>query len=68
MTTIALKLNSQLTIRKYAEKSERNEMDRACGTYDRRSADEVLVGRVEGKRSLGGPRRRWEDNIKTDRQ
>jgi hypothetical protein len=26
----------------------------------------VLVGRPEGKRPLGGPRRRWEDNIKTD--
>jgi hypothetical protein len=26
----------------------------------------VLVGRPEGKRSLGRPRRRWEDNIKLD--
>jgi hypothetical protein len=26
----------------------------------------VLVGRSEGKRQLGRPRRRWEDNIKTD--
>jgi hypothetical protein len=25
-----------------------------------------LVGRLEGKRPLGRPRRRWEDNIKTD--
>jgi hypothetical protein len=25
-----------------------------------------LVGRPEGKRSLGRPRRRWEDNIKVD--
>jgi hypothetical protein len=24
----------------------------------------VLVGRPEGKRPLGSPRRRWEDNIK----
>jgi hypothetical protein len=24
----------------------------------------VLVGKPEGKRSLGGPRCRWEDNIK----
>jgi len=24
-----------------------------------------LVGRPEGKRALGRPRRRWEDNIKT---
>jgi hypothetical protein len=26
----------------------------------------VLVGRPEGKRPLGRPRRRWEDNIKVD--
>jgi hypothetical protein len=26
----------------------------------------VLVGRTEGKRPLGKPRRRWEDNIKMD--
>jgi hypothetical protein len=25
-----------------------------------------LVGRPEGKRPLGGPRRRWEDNNKMD--
>ena len=28
----------------------------------------VLVGKPEGKRPLGRPRRRWEDNIKMDRQ
>jgi len=28
----------------------------------------VLVGKPEGKRLLGGPRRRWEDNIKMDLQ
>jgi hypothetical protein len=26
----------------------------------------VLVGRPEGKRPLGRPRHRWEDNIKID--
>jgi hypothetical protein len=26
----------------------------------------VLVGRPEGKRPLGKPRRRWKDNIKMD--
>jgi hypothetical protein len=26
----------------------------------------VSVGRPEGKRLLGRPRRRWEDNIKID--
>jgi hypothetical protein len=28
----------------------------------------VLVGRPEGRRPLGSPRRRWEDNIKMDLQ
>ena len=28
----------------------------------------ILVGKPEGKRSLGRPRRRWEDNIKMDLQ
>ena len=28
----------------------------------------VLVGKTEGKRPLGRPWRRWEDNIKTDLQ
>ena len=28
----------------------------------------VMVGRREGKRQLGRPRHRWEDNIKMDLQ
>ena len=28
----------------------------------------VLVGKPEGKRPLGRPRRRWEDNTKMDLQ
>jgi hypothetical protein len=28
--------------------------------------ERVLVGRPEGKRPRGRPRRRWEDNIKLD--
>jgi hypothetical protein len=31
-----------------------------------RSVYRVLVGRPEGKRPLGRPRSRWEDNIKMD--
>jgi len=33
-----------------------------------RSAYSDLVGQPEGKRPLGGPRRRWKDNIKMDLQ
>jgi hypothetical protein len=32
---------------------------------DRRGACRVLVGRPDGKRPLGRPKCRWEDNIKT---
>jgi hypothetical protein len=44
---------------------EANEMGRACGTYGGdRGVRRVLVGKPEGKRPLGRPRHRWEDNIK----
>jgi len=33
-----------------------------------RGVHRVLVGKPEGKRLLGRPRRRWEDNIKMDLQ
>jgi hypothetical protein len=33
-----------------------------------RGAYRVLVGRPEGRRPLGRPRRRWDDNIKIDLQ
>ena len=33
-----------------------------------RGEHRVLVGKPEGKRPLGRPRRRWEDNIKMDLQ
>jgi len=36
--------------------------------WKRRGVCRVLVGKPEGKRPLGGPRRRWEDNIKLDLQ
>ena len=39
-------------------------MGGTCGTYGGRGVHKVLVGKPEGKRSLGRPRRRWEDNIK----
>jgi hypothetical protein len=33
---------------------------------ERRGAYRVLVGKLEDRRPLGIPRRRWEDNIKMD--
>ena len=38
----------------------------ACG--EKRGVYRVLVGKPVGKRPLGRPRRRMEDNIKTDLQ
>ena len=36
--------------------------------WDRRGVYRVLVGKREGKRPLGRPRPRWEENIKMDLQ
>jgi hypothetical protein len=33
---------------------------------EKRIAYRMLVGKAEGKRPLGRPRRRWVDNIKMD--
>jgi hypothetical protein len=33
---------------------------------EKRNLNRLLVGRPEGKRPLGKPRRRWIDNIKMD--
>jgi hypothetical protein len=42
-------------------------MLRACSTNgEKRNAYRILVGKPEGKRPLGRPRRRWMDNIKMD--
>jgi hypothetical protein len=36
-----------------------------CGTNgEKRNANRLLVGKPEGKRLLGRPRRRWVDNIR----
>jgi hypothetical protein len=38
-----------------------------CGTNgEKRHVYRLLVGKPEGKRPLGRPRRRWIDNIKMD--
>ena len=47
---------------------EKNEMGGACGAYGGGVVHRVLVGKPEGRRPLGKPRRRWEDNIKMDLQ
>jgi hypothetical protein len=44
-------------------------MDVACSTHgEMRNACRILVGKSEGKKPLGRPRNRWEDNIKIPRR
>jgi hypothetical protein len=51
------------------DKIENNEMGGACSAYvERRSVYRVLVRNPEGKRPLGRPRLRFEDNIIMDLQ
>jgi hypothetical protein len=46
---------------------DEDEMDGACNTNgEKRNAYRLLVGKPEGKRSLGIPRRRWLDNVRMD--
>jgi hypothetical protein len=43
---------------------KKDEMGRTSSTHvEKRIAYRILVGKSEGKRTLGRPRRRWEDNI-----
>ena len=39
----------------------------AC-MHEKRGVHRVLVGKLEGRRPLGRPRRRWAHNIRTDLQ
>jgi hypothetical protein len=42
-------------------------MGRACSTDgEKMNAYRILVGKPDGKRPLGRPRRRWVNNIKID--
>jgi hypothetical protein len=42
-------------------------MGRACSTHgEKRKVYRLLVGKAEGNRPLGRPRRRWEVNNKMD--
>jgi len=51
-------------------KIEKNEMGGACSAYGgkERGHTGFLLGKAEGKRLHGRPRRRWEDNVKMDLQ
>jgi len=42
--------------------------DNVASMLERKDVYRVLVGKPDGKRPLGRPRRRWKDNIRTDLQ
>jgi hypothetical protein len=51
------------------DKINKHEMGGACSADgEERGVYRVLVGKAEGKRPMGKPKRRWEDNIKMDLQ
>ena len=61
---VYVRCNVPLTQYCEGDKIEKNEMGWACGAYGRGEGSYgVLVGKPEGKRPLGRPRRRWVDNI-----
>jgi len=49
------------------DKIEKNVMSGACSAQGKRRGEyRVLVRKPEGKRPLGRPRHRWENNINLD--
>ena len=51
-----------------SDKIKKNEMGAAYSMGEGRGVYRVLVGKPEGNRPRGRPRRRWEDNIMMDLQ
>jgi hypothetical protein len=41
-------------------------MSGPCSTNEKKNVYRLLVGKPEGRRPLGRPRRRWVDNIRMD--
>jgi hypothetical protein len=67
--TIIKVVSVLLTIYCLGDKIKKNEMGGARSMYgERRGICKVLVRKPEGKRPLGRPRHRWDDNIKMDQQ
>jgi hypothetical protein len=51
----------------YNDQVKEDEMGRKCSTHgEKMNAYRALAGKLEGKRPLGRPRRRWEVNIRMD--
>jgi len=61
-------LYSSLSIVRVIKSSRMSWAGHVACMGERRGVYRVLVGKPEGKRPLGRPRLRWEDNIKMDLQ
>jgi hypothetical protein len=58
--------SSPSTINRIIKSSRIRWAEHVARTGEKRNACRILVGKPEGKRPLGRPRRRWVDNIKMD--
>jgi hypothetical protein len=64
-------ITCSLLLTKYfsGDQTEKNKMSgHVARMGKRRGIYRILMGKPEGKRTLGRPRHRWEDNIKMDLQ
>jgi hypothetical protein len=59
-------LYSSLSIIRFSKSRKMRLVGHVARMGEKRNAYRILVGKLEGKRPLGGPRRRWVDNIKMD--
>jgi hypothetical protein len=53
-------------VKKYSHRKPRTWTDTLVRPTWRRGVNRDLVWKLEGKKPFGRPRRRWDDNIKTD--
>jgi hypothetical protein len=51
----------------YGDQMQEDEMGRTCSMHGgMRNGYKILVGKPEGKKPLGRPRRRWENSTRMD--
>ena len=72
LAVVKLSCQSDASVKNISNSNTKNQFLRSVKVCTRmeegRGVHKVLVGKHEGKRPLGRPRRRWEDNIKMDLQ
>jgi hypothetical protein len=60
--------NPKFSVHNEDDEIKGDEMDKICSTHRREMKNEysILVGKPERERPSRRPKRRWEDNIRTD--